>query len=183
MQMFTSLFVKKKLSHKQIAFKFVHHTLQIIDETYGDFLDAIFYDPELTEHPKLDYKDPTKLSFIIIAGNMRYFEHILPAYEENNLCQAIIEEMASVYEVSFHEMQAKLEKYSSFISRVNHPSKNILYGMSKAVFFKFKLGQFQEDYFAQLNTPNPIFLKRIDNLIENYIWDWKSFFDKTKITL
>lgn len=42
--MFTSLFVKKKLSHKQIAFKFVHHTLQIIDETYGDFLDAIFYD-------------------------------------------------------------------------------------------------------------------------------------------
>ena len=41
--MFTSLFVKKKLSHKQIAFKFVHHTLQIIDETYGDFLDAIFY--------------------------------------------------------------------------------------------------------------------------------------------
>ena len=128
-------------------------------------------------------KDPTKLSFIIIAGNMKYFEQILPAYEENNLCQAIIEEMASVYELSFHEMQAKLEKYSSFISRVNHPSKNILYGMSKAVFFKFKLGQFQEDYFAQLNTPNPIFLKRIDNLIENYIWDWKSFFDKTKITL
>ena len=76
MQMFTSLFVKKKLSHKQIAFKFVHHTLQIIDETYGDFLDAIFYDPELTEHPKLDYKDPTKLSFIIIAGNMKYFEQI-----------------------------------------------------------------------------------------------------------
>ena len=103
--MFTSLFVKKKLSHKEIAFKFVHHTLQIIDETYGDFLDAIFYDPELTEHPKLDYKDPTKLSFIIIAGNMKYFEQILPAYEENNLCQAIIEEMAWAIKFSLPETE------------------------------------------------------------------------------
>ena len=181
--MFTSLFVKKKISHKEIAQKFVHHTLQTIDDTYSDFLDAIFYDPELTEHPPLDYKDPRKLSLIIIAGNMKFFEKILSAYEENNLCQAIIEEMSKAFETNFHEMQAELEKYSSFISRVNHPSKNILYGMSKAVFFKFKLGKYQEDYFAQLNTPNPIFLKRIDNLVENYIWDWKSFFDKTKITL
>ena len=181
--MFTSLFVKKKISHKKIAQKFVHHTLQTIDDTYSDFLDAIFYDPELTEHPTLDYKDTRKFSLIIIAGNMKFFEKILSAYEENNLCQAIIEEMSKAFETNFHEMQAELEKYSSFISRVNHPSKNILYGMSKAVFFKFKLGKYQEDYFAQLNTPNPIFLKRIDNLVENYIWDWKSFFDKTKITL
>ena len=181
--MFTSLFVKKKISHKEIAQKFVHPTLQTIDDTYSDFLDAIFSDPELTEHPPLDYKDPRKFSLIIIAGNMKFFEKILSAYEENNLCQAIIEEMSKAFETNFHEMQAELEKYSSFISRVNHPSKNILYGMSKAVFFKFKLGKYQEDYFAQLNTPNPIFLKRIDNLVENYIWDWKSFFDKTKITL
>ena len=77
-------------------------------------------------------------------------------------------------------MQAELEKYSSFISRVNHPQK-YTYGMSKAVFFKFKLGKYQEDYFAQLNTPNPIFLKRIDNLVENYIWDWKSFSIRQKL--
>jgi hypothetical protein len=54
--------------------------------------------------------------------------------------------------------------------------------MSKSVFFKFKLGKYQDDYFAQLNTPNPIFLKKIDSLIENYIWDWKSIFEKSKIT-
>ena len=72
--MFTSLFVKKKISHKEIAQKFVHHTLQTIDDTYSDFLDAIFYDPELTEHPPLDYKDPRKFSLIIIAGNMKFFE-------------------------------------------------------------------------------------------------------------
>ena len=83
--------------------------------------------------------------------------------------------------VNIDEGNLFVKKIQPFVKSTS--TKNILYGMSKAVFFKFKLGQFQEDYFAQLNTPNPIFLKRIDNLIENYIWDWKSFFDKTKITL
>ena len=89
--------------------------------------------------------------------------------------------MSVVFEMKFNEMQEKLEKYSSFISRVNHPSKNILYGISKAVFFKFKLGAYQDEYFAQLNTPNPVFLKKIDTLVENYIWNWETIFEKNKI--
>ena len=89
--------------------------------------------------------------------------------------------MSEVFEMNFNDMKDQLEKYSSFISRVNHPSKNILYGISKAVFFKFKLGNYQEEYFAQLNTPNPVFLKKIDTLVENYIWDWETTFEKNKI--
>ena len=156
--MFATLFVKKKISQKQLAYNFVHHTLNCIDHTYSDFLDAIYHDSELESYPKLDYNNPEELMFIIVSGNIKFFERILSAHEE------------------------KINKYSSFISRVNHPSKNILYGMSKAVFFKFKLGQYQDDYFAQLNTPNPIFLKKIDTLIENYIWDWKAVFEKIKIS-
>jgi hypothetical protein len=90
--------------------------------------------------------------------------------------------MSEVFEMDFNIMKEELESYSSFISRVNHPSKNILYGMSKAVFFKFKLGKYQDEYFAQLNTPNPVFLKKIDVLIENFIWDWKTIFEKSKIS-
>jgi hypothetical protein len=26
-----------------------------------------------------------------------------------------------------------------------------------------------------------VFLKKIDNLVENYIWDWESVFEKNKI--
>jgi t-SNARE complex subunit (syntaxin) len=105
----------------------------------------------------------------------------LSNYEENAISNAIIEEMSKVFEMKFNDMKNELDKYSSFISRVNHPSKNILYGISKAVFFKFRLGKYQDEYFAQLNTPNPVFLKKIDNLVENYIWDWESVFEKNKI--
>jgi hypothetical protein len=180
--MFATLFVKKKISQKQLAYNFVHHTLNCIDHTYKDFLDAIYNDAELESYPELNYSDPTELMFIIISGNIKYYERILSAHEEKLLYDCIINEMSEAFEMEFHEMDEKLNKYTSFISRVNHPSKNILYGMSKAVFFKFKLGQYQDEYFAQLNTPNPIFLKKIDTLIENYIWDWKSIFEKIKIS-
>ena len=73
---------------------------------------------------------------IIIAGNVKFFERILSNYEENAISNAIIEEMSKVFEMKFNDMKNELDKYSSFISRVNHPSKNILYGISKAVFFK-----------------------------------------------
>ena len=62
--------------------------------------------------------------------------------------------------MKFNQMKDQLEKYSSFISRVNHPSKNILYGISKAVFSNLNLGNYQEEYFAQLNTLIQYFLKK-----------------------
>ena len=179
--MFATLFVKKRITHQKLAKKFVHITLNAIDNTYTDFLDAIYNDSELISRPKLNYEDPNVLMNIIIAGNIKFFERILSSHEEKAITNAIIEQMSDVFEMDFRDMKDQLEKYSSFISRVNHPSKNILYGVSKAVFFKFKLGNYQEEYFAQLNTPNPVFLKKIDTLVENYLWDWETVFEKNKI--
>ena len=133
--MFATLFVKKRITHNVLAKQFVHKTLLAVDETFEDFLDSIYNDSELESYPKLNYKDPSVLMHIIIAGNMKFFERILSSHEENAVCNSIIKEMSVVFDMDFNEMKEKLENYSSFISRVNHPSKNILYGMSKSVFF------------------------------------------------
>ena len=56
--MFATLFVKKRITHQKLAKKFVHITLNAIDNTYTDFLDAIYNDSELISRPKLNYEDP-----------------------------------------------------------------------------------------------------------------------------
>jgi len=66
---------------------------------------------------------------------------------------------------------------------VNHPSKNTLYGMSKAVFHKFHLNDYQESYFKNMRTPNPLFLKRMDDVLNNFLWDWEEFFKRHKLHL
>ena len=69
----------------------------------------------------------------------------------------------------------------SFIARVNYPSKNLVYGMSKAMFEKYKLNDFQDDYFRRMQAPNPLFLKRMDEVMANFIWNWDAFFKKYKM--
>ena len=93
---------------------------------------------------------------IIIAGNMKFFERILSSHEENAVCNSIIKEMSMVFEMDFNEMKEKLENYILYF-KGKPPIKKHIIRMSKSVFFKFKLGKYQDDYFAQLNTPNPIF--------------------------
>ena len=67
------------------------------------------------------------------------------------------------------------------MNRVNHPSKNMLYAMSKAMFYKYELNDHQVEYFRNLNTPNPIFLKNLDDVMSNFLWDWDAFEEKYKV--
>jgi hypothetical protein len=66
--------------------------------------------------------------------------------------------------------------------RINHPSHNVLYGMSKTVFYKYELAQFQDEYFREMRAPNPILLKRLDDIMRNYVWDWDAYLSKIKLT-
>ena len=61
------------------------------------------------------------------------------------------------------------------------PSKNIHYAMSKAVFYKYELNQYQDAYFQKMKSPNPLFLKRLDDIVEHFIWDWEDLRSKYKI--
>ena len=74
--------------------------------------------------------------------------------------------------MEFDKLEGILREYQSYLGRVNHPSNNNLYAMSKAVFFKYELGQYQEDYFRNMNAPNPLFLKRLDEAMELYMFNW-----------
>jgi hypothetical protein len=53
--------------------------------------------------------------------------------------------------------------------------------MSKAVFFKYNLSAYQQDYFKMMQTPNPIFLKKMDEIMSNFLFNWESFTVKYKV--
>jgi len=53
--------------------------------------------------------------------------------------------------------------------------------MSKAIFYKYKLNEFQDEYFKRMQAPNPLFLKRMDEIMVNFIWNWDAFSKKFKL--
>ncbi|MFL2571019.1 MAG: hypothetical protein ACJ0QL_03975 [Parvicellaceae bacterium] len=180
--MLTTLFGKKKLTEDKTANIFVNTLTSVVDNTFEEVRDSIINDPVFERPPSIKEDDSDRLMMIVLASNLKMLSKYFSASEEMLLKGKIIHKFSLVYGLEYDQMKTIASNYSDFCSRVNHPSKNIVYGMSKAVFFKYKLGQYQDDYFAQLNAPNPIFLKRMDSIMENYIWDWNSFFNKYKLS-
>ena len=178
--MFGSL-VKKKLDHNQLANVFVNSLNEAVDSGFQDIADMINDDPAFVHQPgiTLDFADHFLL--IVLVGNLRYLDSHFEAEDAKEIRYLILEKVARIYEMTTADFERVVNEHDSFIARVNHPSKNTLYGMSKALFHKFNLNEYQEIYFKSMRSPNPLFLKRMDEIMTRFLWDWEAFFKKHRL--
>ncbi|MFN3917882.1 MAG: hypothetical protein ACK4K0_09065 [Flavobacteriales bacterium] len=179
--MLATLFGKKKVSESHVANAFVNNILQVIDAGFEDVAALVNNDPEFVSPPNIDPQDSDRFLLIVVAGNLEYLPKYFDNSESFEIENQIIEKLARVYDMSADDFKKIIKEFQQYINRVNHPSKNTLYGMSKAVFHKYRLCGYQNDYFKSLNVPNPLFLKRMDDIMRNFLWDWESFLEKYKI--
>lgn len=169
--MFT-IFKKKKITEDQLANFFVNSTLKLVEEGFGDVAEIINNDPEFLEKPNVSSEDFDRFLLVVIAGNLKLMGQHFESVKDVRIAEKIYRKLATALGVDPMVLKETIAKYQSWMGRVNHPSKNTLYAMSKGVFFKYELNQFQKDYFRNMNTPNPIFLKRLDEVIQQFVFDW-----------
>lgn len=174
-------FLKRKLSDNQLANIFVNGLLEVIDNGFSDVAQLINDDPAFEVSPNISMEDNSEFSIIILVGNIICLESSFDNKQALDVEKLIVEKLSVIYGMNYDEFKAIVKNYSAFIARVNHPSKNVIYGISKAIFHKYKLNDFQEDYFRRMQAPNPLFLKRLDEITSNFIWDWDNFFKKYKV--
>ncbi len=175
------LFGKKKLNTERVAHHLVNAILNSVDEGFDSIAEYIAYCPEFVTTPPISKSDSGKFLMIVIAGNFS----VLPRYFTNGQDQEImaeaIKKLAPVFDLSEGQFIAVVNEYKDMMSRVNAPSKNTLYAMSKGVFHKYNLNEYQQDYFKMMQTPNPLFLKKMDEIMSNFLFNWESFNDKFKV--
>ena len=174
--------IKKKLTDEKVANIFVNAILEVTERGFEEVAGLINEDPAFISPPQLDKHDNGKFTLVVIVGNLRYLDDYFEADQVDAVKQLVIEKFANVFGISSTELKSIFKEYDSFMNRVNHPSKNTLYAMSKAIFHKYQLNDFQDEYFRKMQCPNPLFLKRLDEVVVNFIWDWQAFFKKYKVT-
>ncbi|MEQ8910577.1 MAG: hypothetical protein RIC95_15380 [Vicingaceae bacterium] len=179
--MFTKIFGKKKLKEDKLANIFVNSTLQAVEDGFQDIVGMIKESPEFVSTPQVDAENDSKFLLIVIAANLKEIPRHLSAHQDNRMINLVLTKLAAVFDVDFDKLEGILREYQSYLSRVNHPSNNNLYAMSKAVFYKYELGQYQEDYFKNMNAPNPMFLKRLDEAMQLFMYDWQQTNDEFQI--
>lgn len=174
--------IKRKLDANKLANVFVNSLVEITEHGFEDVRAMINDDNAFVTYPEICESSSDKFLLIVMVGNLRFLDTHFEVSEAKEIRSQIVKKFAAIYSMDEASFEKIIQEYDSFISRVNHPSKNTLYGMSKAVFHKLKLNDYQEDYFKNMQTPNPLFLKRMDEIMMNFLWDWDEFFKKHKMS-
>jgi len=178
--MFSSI-IKRKLSDNQVANIFINAIYETVDNGFKEVASMINDDPAFVVSPNLKENQSGEFGLIVVVGNLSFLESTFDAEQAERVENLIFEKLAKMYDMKTYAFKSLIREYQSFILRVNHPSKNWIYGMSKAVFHKYKLNDFQDEYFRRMQAPNPLFLKRMDEVMGNFIWNWDAFFKKYRI--
>jgi|SRR5690554_2557347 len=178
-----SAIFKKKVTDEQLANVFVNGILEVIDRGFEELKLIIEEDFAFTVKPDLSHASDGHFIMIVIVGNMKLLSNSFSPKQQTSLEPLIFSRLADSFQMEVHEFKKHFDEYASFMSRVNHPSKVVLYSMSKAIFYKYKLNDCQDAYFKSVNTPNPLFLKRMDEVMKNFLWNWEAFFRRYKVQL
>jgi hypothetical protein len=178
--MFGSL-IKKKLTDNQVANIFINALFDSVDNGFSVIAQWINEDPAFVDSPKINPSNNNEFALIVIVGNLSLIDSTFEASQAERVEKLILKKLAKIYEMSELDIRNIVKEYKSYINKINMPSKNMIYGMSKAVFFKYNLNEYQDEYFKRMQVPNPLFLKRLDDIMANYLWNWDAFFKKYKI--
>jgi hypothetical protein len=178
-----SLVRKKKINEDKIANIVINSIFESVDKSFHDVAALINEDPAFEKSPNLTKEDSEYFLFIVVCGNINNLYNHFTVEQASKIETKIIEKLSVIFEKDFLQVERYIGKFQSYISSINKPSKNFLYGMSKALFYKYGLNDFQDDYFKKMRTPNPIFLKRMDEVMDRFLWDWGVFNEKFKVSV
>jgi hypothetical protein len=167
-----SFLTKKKLTEDKLADSFVYGILQLVDEGFPAVAEMINADPEFETSPSVQAEKADKFLMIVLAGNLQLISCQFHDYRDVRLTDKMLSRLSSLLEIEKDKLKQHISSYQAFINRVNQPSKNTLYGMSKAVFYKYDLNTCQTEYFRKMNSPNPLFFKRLCDIMNNFVWEW-----------
>ena len=178
--MFSTL-IKRRLTDNQVANIFINAIFDSVDKGFEEVALLINEDTAFSSSPKININNNREFGLIVIVGNLSYLENNFEADQTERVEKIIFEKLSKLYAIDVSSFKKLIKEYQSFIARVNHPSKNWVYGMSKAIFYKYKLNEFQDEYYKRVQAPNPLFLNGMNEIMVNFIWNWDAFSKKFKL--
>lgn len=173
--------LKKKLSDNQLASIFLNGIFEMVDNGFVEIVDLINEDMAFVQSPAIRAEENGQFTMIVVVANISALETTFETAQATRIERIIFEQLGSLMGITSTAAEEKVREYQKFMQRINHPSKNMIYAMSKAVFQKYGLNEYQDEYFKRLQAPNPLFLKRLDQVMIHFLWDWDSFFKKYRI--
>lgn len=180
--MIGTLFGRKKITEEKLANSFVNTILELVHDGFPTVAEELNGAPEFSSSPHIDPVEEGPFALIVLAGNLMEAPRHLESGQDRRLFSLAISKFCNAFGLRASELELEIHALQQFMERVNHPSKNAVYAMSKAIFHKYDLFRCQDDYFRELKAPNPIVLKRLNGLMGFFLWNWEEFCAEYRVT-
>ena len=172
--------IKKRLSEDQLSNIFVNGIFESVENGFEDVAVMINNDITFVVDPKVNPENKNEFALIVLAANISIIESAFdPEYAEL-LRRKIFEKLAKVYGRDAKIVSDVIKDYQDFMARVNRNSRNYANNMALAIFEKYDLNKFQDEFFKRQNACNPMFKKRLGDIMANFVWDWDELRKKYK---
>jgi len=170
--MFGTLIGKKKMTEETLAKVLVSGTLRTCEPIFKEVADYISECPHFESEPQL--KGDAELDFIItvFTCNITRIPHYMDHGRDKRIAQKVLSQLAESIELDLLDLSKRIQSCKSLMKRLNHPSKNLVYAMPKALFDNYGLNEYQQSYFRDLRSPNPLYLKEMNQMLDHVVWDW-----------
>jgi hypothetical protein len=174
---------KRKLTDEQVANIFVNTSFETVELGWPQVASLLNLMPEFETTPDLDSEDYGRFLMIVVAANLSH----VPKHFANGVDRAIIKRCCAKFGLALgvpkDQFVNKVKELRAFMKKVNHPSKNTTTAMTRAVLYKYNLIELQDNYFRDMNVPNPIIQKSLRDVMENFIWDWDEISDNYRVDI
>jgi hypothetical protein len=179
--MIATFFGKKKITEEKLANIFVNAVLELAEKGFPAVAEELNEAPEFALSPKIDPTDDRPFAMVVLAGNLIEMERTLGPGLDKRIRSLAISKFADAHGLDPVELERELRELCSQMERMNYPSKNTVYAMGKVLFHQYDLFCFQDAYFRELRSPNPIILKRLNSLMGFFTWNWGEIQDNYRV--
>jgi hypothetical protein len=179
--MIATLFGKKKITEEKLSTIFVNAVLELTEQGFPAIAAELNESPEFIVSPNLSEADDVDFALIVLTGNLMEMQRIIGPGLDRRIYSHSVSKFAQAIGHTGTDLEAEVRALQSTMERLNFPSKNIVYAMGKAMFHRYDLYCFQGVHFREQRSPNPIILKRINSLMNYFIWNWGDVQDQYRI--
>jgi hypothetical protein len=172
---------KRKLTEEQVANIFVDTTFETVENGWPEVAEFLNECPGFEQSPGLDTEDYGRFLMIIVLANIQMIPKHFDSGVDRQIIQRICSKFARSLDISPESFARKVKQYRAFMKQINRPSKNVGTAMTRAVFYKYHLNQYQNAYFRDMNAPEPNIQRDLKRLMEHFLWDWDAFTESYRV--
>lgn len=178
-----SIFGKKRLKEAHIAQVFVGEINDLAVKSFPLMREYLNDVPDLKECPNIKEDQLDWFLYILFSANLYNLKNHFDLDQHNRLRILIIDEFInSITDKSHDEVLGQINIYEDFIASLDrYQQEDMGTIIALAIFQKYGLNECQVDHFARMNKPNPHIIKSMEEITEDYVWNWNDLLESFKL--